>query len=247
VNDPLRAGRSGGPGALLLIVGVLLVSAALGFLAYRVTRPPPQTTLHATAQTRPPAPHPAGSPTQRTSAESSAASAHPLPERLPQIALPGLDGRTHRLAEWTGRPLVVNFWATWCDPCRREIPLLRTLRHERAAEGLEVIGIAVDSADAVRTYAAKEGIDYPVLVGEDGALSAVGAFGMEAVLPFSVFADRQGRILTLKIGELHPDEAQLILERLRDLDTGKLTLADARQQLSAGMQRLNAARAASGG
>jgi len=233
VNDPVRAGRSGGPGALLLIAGVLLLSAALGFLAYRVTRPPQA--LYAAAPAHPPAPLPDVSP------------AHPMPERLPQIVLPGLDGRTHRLAEWTGRPLVVNFWATWCDPCRREIPLLRTLRHERAAEGLEVIGIAVDSADAARTYAAKEGIDYPVLVGEEGALAAVGAFGMEAVLPFSVFADRQGRILTLKIGELHRDEAELILEHLRDLDAGKLTLADAREQLSAGMQRLNAARAASGG
>jgi peroxiredoxin len=233
VNDPVRAGRSGAPGALLLIAGVLLLSAALGFLAYRVTRPPQA--LYATAPARPPAPLPDATPAPR------------MPERLPQIELPGLDGRTHRLAEWTGRPLVVNFWATWCDPCRREIPLLRTLRHERAPEGLEVIGIAVDSADAARTYAAKEGIDYPVLVGEEGALAAVGAFGMEPVLPFSVFADRQGRILTLKIGELHRDEAELILERLRDLDAGKLTLADAREQLSAGMQRLNAARAASGG
>ena len=245
MNDPVRAGRSGGPGALLLIAGVLLLSAALGFLAYRVTRPPQA--LYATAPVRPPAPLPDASAPPGMSTEGSADPAHRMPERLPPIELPGLDGRTHRLAEWTGRPLVVNFWATWCDPCRREIPLLRTLRHERAPEGLEVIGIAVDSADAARTYAAKEGIDYPVLVGEEGALAAVGAFGMEAVLPFSVFADRQGRILTLKIGELHRDEAELILERLRDLDAGKLTLADAREQLSAGMQRLNAARAASGG
>jgi len=243
VNDPLRAGRPGGPGALLLIAGVLLLSGALGFLAYRVTRPPQA--LYAAARVRPPAPLPDATPPESMSTDT--APARRMPERLPRIELPGLDGRTRRLTDWTGRPLVVNFWATWCDPCRREIPLLRTLRHERAPEGLEVIGIAVDSADAARTYAAKEGIDYPVLVGEEGALAAVGAFGMEAVLPFSVFADRQGRILTLKIGELHRDEAELILERLRDLDAGKLTLADAREQLSAGMQRLNAARAASGG
>jgi thiol-disulfide isomerase/thioredoxin len=165
---------------------------------------------------------------------------------LPDIALPGPDGVTHRLADWKGRPVLVNFWATWCEPCRREIPLLKSLRQEHAAEGLQVVGIAVDSPEAVRQYTAEHGIDYPVLIGEQGGLAAVSAFGMDTVLPFSVFADRQGRIVTLKIGELHRDEAELILERLREVDAGTLTLSVASEQISAGVRRLDAARLASG-
>jgi thiol-disulfide isomerase/thioredoxin len=151
----------------------------------------------------------------------------------------------HHLSEWRGHPLLINFWATWCEPCRREIPLLKSLRHERAGDGLQVVGIAVDEADAVRTYAAGRAIDYPVLVGEQGGLAAVGAFGMDTVLPFSVFADREGRVIALKIGELHRDEAQFILDRLREVDQGTLTPKAAREAISAGLTRLAAARAGS--
>jgi thiol-disulfide isomerase/thioredoxin len=151
----------------------------------------------------------------------------------------------HRLSEWHGRPLLINFWATWCEPCRREIPLLKRLRHERAGDGMQIVGIAVDEADAVRKYAAGRRIDYPVLVGEEGGLAAVGAFGMETVLPFTVFADREGRVIALKVGELHQDEAELILDRLREVDQGTLAPQAAREAISAGLARLAAARAGS--
>jgi thiol-disulfide isomerase/thioredoxin len=221
---------------LLTVAALLAVSAVCGFVLYRLTAPRP--TLYAAAGALgAPLPHPS-----RTPAESAVAPK--TPERLPQISLPGLDGKTRSLSEWRGRPLVINFWATWCEPCRREVPLLRSLRHERAAEGLEVVGIAIDSPDAVRQYVADQGIDYPVLIGEQGGFDAITAFGMDTVLPFSVFADRAGRIVTLKVGELHPDEAQLILDRLRQLDTGTLTLAAAREQISEGIRRLGQHRAA---
>jgi hypothetical protein len=85
---------------------------------------------------------------------------------------------------------------------------------------------------------------YPLLVGEKGGLEVVNALGMDTVLPFSVFADRTGRIVTLKIGELHADEARLILDRMGDLDAGRIGLQAAREQIEAGISRLNAARAA---
>jgi thiol-disulfide isomerase/thioredoxin len=165
-----------------------------------------------------------------------------IPEVLPQIAMPDTAGAVHALSDWKGRPLVVNFWATWCDPCRREIPLLKKLRHERSADSLEVIGIAVDSPDAVSQYTRTIGIDYPVLIGEKDGLAAIEALGMETVFPFTVFADRQGRILTLKVGELHGDEAKVILDRLEDVDSGKLDLTAARQQISARLAQLEARR-----
>jgi len=156
--------------------------------------------------------------------------------------MPDTGGAVHALSEWKGRPLVVNFWATWCDPCRREIPLLKKLRHERSAQSLEVIGIAVDSTDAVVQYTRTIGIDYPVLIGEKDGLAAIEAFGMDTVFPFTVFADRQGRILTLKVGELHRDEAKVILDSLDDVDSGKVDLSAARQRISAQLAQLETRR-----
>ena len=236
MNDRRLNSRPGNLSAGLFVTGVLLASAAGGFLVYRLSVPA-HDTVHAAAASPP-----------RARAEGSAgpgpeSPAPPgIPENLPDIALPGPDGVTRHLTQWKDRPLLINFWATWCEPCRREIPLLKALRHERSADGLEVVGIAVDSQDAARQYANAHGIDYPVLIGEEGGLAAVSAFGMDTVLPFSVFADRQGRILTLKVGELHRDEAELILDRLRSVDSGSLSLAKAREEVSAGVQRLNVAR-----
>lgn len=216
---------------LLAVGGVLLASGIVGFLAYRLAARPAHENLPAVASSaEPPAPEGAG------------VSVPKVPEQLPAIQLPGTDGRVHRLTDWKGKPLVVNFWATWCDPCRREIPLLKALRHEHAADGLEIVGIAVDYPAEVQKYITEHGIDYPVMVGDQGGLGAVSAFGMETVLPFSVFADREGHVVTLKVGELHKDEAELILDRLRELDAGRLTLAVAQQQISAGVRGLQASR-----
>jgi thiol-disulfide isomerase/thioredoxin len=234
VSDPQERPAPGRATALLAVVAMLTLSAAVGFLLYRVTAPAP--TLRPISAE---AAH--DSPTTRSAEEPPKPT---IPERVPTLELPGLDGKTHALGEWQGRPLLINFWATWCEPCRREVPLLRTLKREHAAERLEIVGVAIDSPDAVHQFIGRLGIDYPVLVGEKDGLAAVTAFGMDTVLPFSVFADPGGRIVTVKVGELHRDEADLILDRLRQLDAGTLTLAAAREQISAGMRRLELARAA---
>jgi thiol-disulfide isomerase/thioredoxin len=156
----------------------------------------------------------------------------PIPETVPAIELPDRDGVARQLSGWKGRPVLINFWATWCGPCRDEIPLLKALRHQRTRERLEVVGIAIDQRDAVLKYAREIGIDYPILIGEKEGYAAAEAFGVSLVLPFSVFADSKGRIVTLKIGELHANEAEFILDRVRDVDTRQLELAVARQQIA---------------
>jgi thiol-disulfide isomerase/thioredoxin len=242
VNDQRSAAaRPARIQSLIAVLGVLLASALVGFIAYRLVRP-------AAVSVRPAASLPI-SPSDSAGDGQLAgepALARKVPEQLPDIRLPGTDGAVHNLSDWRGKPLVVNFWATWCDPCRREIPLLKSLRREHAAEGLEIVGIAVDQAEDVRKYAKAHLIDYPVLVGEQGGLQAVSAFGMDTVLPFSVFADAQGHVVTLKVGELHADEAELILGRLRDLEAGRLTLPAARVEIAAGVRRLSQARSGSG-
>jgi thiol-disulfide isomerase/thioredoxin len=171
------------------------------------------------------------------------ARARTIPMLLPELTLPDAQGAARRLSDWAGHPLVVNFWATWCEPCRREIPLLIQLRHERARDGLAIVGIAIDFRAAVVNYAASAGIDYPLLIGEQGGLGIVDAFGMDLVLPFSVFADRQSRVVAVKVGELHQDEANFILDRVDDIDRGTLTLAAARELITAHLRDLAIARA----
>jgi len=222
-------------GAALLTAAVLIASAAGGMLFYRLAAPE-RAKLYPLAQ-------PGLPPAAGTTGPAPSSSGMRIPAELPEVELPSPDGATRHLSEWQGKSLLINFWATWCEPCRREIPLLKTLRSERRREGLEVVGIAVDSPDAVQKYIARHGIDYPVLVGEQGGLAAASAFGMEPVLPFSVFADHLGRVVTLKVGELHRDEADFILDRVREVDAGKLELAAARSAISAEIARLAAARA----
>jgi thiol-disulfide isomerase/thioredoxin len=154
-----------------------------------------------------------------------------IPTVLPDLALADAAGEMHRLSDWTGHPVIINFWATWCEPCRREIPLLIRLRHERAGAGLAIVGIAVDLRAAVVKYARHAGIDYPLLIGETEGLEAAHAFGMDLVFPFSVFADERGRIVAVKLGELHQDEADFILDRVEDIDRGSLSLAAAREEI----------------
>ena len=155
-----------------------------------------------------------------------------IPETIPEITLPDRAGTPRSLSDWKGRPVIINFWATWCGPCREEIPLLNTLRKERSADRLEVIGIAIDERQAVLKFAKEIGMDYPVLMGEQEGYEAAERFGVSLVLPFSVFADSQGRIVALKVGELHADQAAAILDRVRDVDANRLSLPDARRQIA---------------
>jgi thiol-disulfide isomerase/thioredoxin len=237
VNDPLEPPAPRRIAGALLAVAVVAAGAGAGVLLYRVNTPP----RVALTVDRSPAPPPPAADADEPTAEPQAP-ARTIPQQLPPIRLPDLEGRTRSLGDFQGRLLVVNFWATWCEPCRREIPLLQTLRRERAKNGIEIVGIALDHRDDVEKYARTRDIQYPLLIGERGGLEAANAFGMDTVLPFSVFADRTGRIVTLKVGELHADEAALILDRLTDLDQGRLALPATREQIASGIARLAASR-----
>jgi thiol-disulfide isomerase/thioredoxin len=138
---------------------------------------------------------------------------------------------------------MVNFWATWCAPCRREIPLLNKIRRERKAQNAEIVGIAVDFRDDVLKFAATTPLNYPLLIGEEDGLAAAEAFGMGMAFPFSVFVDSQNRILTIKVGELHEDEANFAFDRVRDIDNGILTRAAAQAAVGDAFREMAAERA----
>jgi len=224
--------------AVLAVAGILLGAGTAGFVLERLIASQKPTLRYAPA---PSVPAPAAAARDLTPERRA------IPDQLPDFSLPDLEGTPHRLKDWQGRALAVNFWATWCEPCRREIPLLQTIGQEKSANGLKIVGIAIDHPDNVRKFVHELGIGYPILVGEQGGLEAVAAFGMDTVLPFTVFADTKGRVVTLKVGELHRDEATFILARLTDLDAGRLSLAAAREQIGEGVRRLAAARAQGAG
>jgi hypothetical protein len=106
-----------------------------------------------------------------------------------------------------------------------------------------VIGVAVDSRAAALRYARQAHIQYPLLIGEQPGLAAIRSLGMEPVFPFSVFVDARGRIVTLKIGRLHANEAELIRDRIDEVDRGRISLAAAQREIAAGISRLAVARA----
>lgn len=170
------------------------------------------------------------------------AAAHPVvPARLPDFALSDLSGKPTSIAAWSGKSLVINFWATWCAPCRREIPLLKSVAADWAGRDLTVVGIAVDYADQVRRFAGQFKIDYPVLIGEQDALEVAAKFGMTSpAFPFTVFTDQRGEVVALFVGELHRPQADFILSEVQNLNQQRIALAEARRAIADGLQAMAA-------
>jgi thiol-disulfide isomerase/thioredoxin len=163
-----------------------------------------------------------------------------IPEMRPDISLADRDGRMRALSEWSGKPAIINFWATWCAPCRREIPMLNTLARNPAYSEFALIGVAIDFREDVLRYMNATPIDYTVLIGEQDGLDAARAFGMESIgLPFTVFTDRRDRIVTIHVGELHRTQADVILAAVRAIDTGQIDLKTAQEQIRTGLPKFD--------
>jgi thiol-disulfide isomerase/thioredoxin len=230
-----------------LLAGLVIFSAgALGYIAYELNEfgRDGRAGITTTASATSPA---ADDAVDRAAPEAPAPEKRKaVPDVLPDITLANLDGKPTKLASFAGRPLMVNFWATWCAPCRREIPLLNKIRAQRKSQNAEIVGIAVDFRDDVLKYVQTTPISYPLLMGEEDGLAAAEAFGMGMAFPFSVFVDSQNRILTIKIGELHEDEANFAFDRLRDIDNGVLTREAAQTAIGDAFREMAAARAGEG-
>ena len=129
--------------------------------------------------------------------------------------LPNLEGNPQSLDQWRGKVLVVNFWATWCAPCREEIPLFVKLQKEYGERGLQFVGIAIDQPEKVRPYAAELGMNFPVLIGGADAIDLTRTLGNSAsVLPFTVILDRKGALAQKKVGALKEAELEPLLAEL---------------------------------
>jgi thiol-disulfide isomerase/thioredoxin len=154
-----------------------------------------------------------------------------IAERL-DFSLPDLDGNVRKLSDWDGKARLVNFWATWCAPCRREIPLLKSTQSAHAGNNLQIIGIAVDFLEPVQAYAEETDFNYPILIGQEDAMAAAEASGLEFIgMPFTMVVAPGGQLLKTHIGEIVESHIERILGVFEQLESGVIDLAGARTAL----------------
>jgi len=134
---------------------------------------------------------------------------------LLDLSLPDAAGKEQSIGQWRGKVVVVNFWATWCAPCREEMPEFVRAQTEFGSRGLQFVGIAVDQADKVEQFAKDLGLNYPTLIGGYGAVELSKTLGNRlAALPFTVIVDRQGRVVHTQLGPLKPSQLRSIVNKL---------------------------------
>lgn len=131
-----------------------------------------------------------------------------------QTAYPDPQGKTQALAQWRGKLLVVNFWASWCAPCREEMPDFDMLRQQYQARGVEFAGIAIDTPTNVREFLRRHPVGYPILIGEGSALTLARQLGAPGgSLPYTLAIDRDGNVVFRHLGRLPRATLETVLRK----------------------------------
>ena len=194
----------------MLLTAALSAAAVLGYLAYRSLD----------SGDAPGGPDTAATDTQPLAVET-----------LPEFSLGNLAGEQQSIKSWPGKPLLINFWATWCGPCLREIPMLKQLQTTRP--DLQVVGIAIDKPDLVVAFADNMQFNYPILVGQSEAWAAAAELGVNIyALPFTIFTSGDGNILGVHTGELHAEHLEAFRNVVDDLSAGKINAEEARARIA---------------
>lgn len=140
-------------------------------------------------------------------------SAETTPVSTADIRFTDLEGKTHTLADYPGKLVLVNFWGTWCAPCLLEIPLLAEAQKTYGPRGLQILGPAMDTPEAVRAYRDKAQLPYPVFAGDSQTAAAMDALGDRlGGLPFSVLIAPTGEVLHRQTGEFKDEELRDLIE-----------------------------------
>ena len=137
---------------------------------------------------------------------------------LSKTALIDVEGKLQNLSQWQGKILIINFWATWCPPCLKEIPDFIRLQTQYRAKNVQFIGIALDNLQDVKTYSLKAGVNYPLLMAENSGIKLAHSWGnLLDVVPFTVVINPQGEIIHRQMGEFHSADIEKVLEPLLSL------------------------------
>jgi thiol-disulfide isomerase/thioredoxin len=135
------------------------------------------------------------------------------------FALPDIHGQQHWLSDWQGKLVVLNFWATWCTPCRQEIPHFVKLQKQYAGK-IQVVSIAIDTPDASTAYAKEMGINYPVLLAADTGPDIMAGYGnTQGALPYTIVLGRDGMLRSKKLGAFSESELNQLFESLANGDS----------------------------
>ena len=135
-------------------------------------------------------------------------------------------------SEWDGSAKLINFWATWCAPCRREIPLLNQTQNGFTDKSIQIIGIAVDDFSEVVSYSETTDFDYPILIGEQEAIAIAENSDVEFIgLPFTMIVTKNNEIIKTHIGEIKEHHIKLITQILSEIENKTLSIAEAKIQL----------------
>jgi thiol-disulfide isomerase/thioredoxin len=198
-----------------LLTAVLSGAAILGYLAYRAL----------------PSEQPVTDSAEASAPAEAAPPAPALAATLPEFSLGNLAGEPQSIRSWPGKPLLINFWATWCGPCLREIPMLKDL--QTARPDLQVVGIAIDKREAVVEFAGRMDFNYAILIGQSEAWSAAAALGVNIyALPFTVFAAADGSLIGVHTGELHAEHLERFETVSDALAAERISLDEARSRMA---------------
>ncbi len=136
-------------------------------------------------------------------------------ELRPGFTLMDLKDQPRSLNDWNGQVLLINFWATWCPPCVREIPTFNQLYQAYNDKGLTIIGIALDNKQDVIDFIEPMGVQYPILLGDQQGIKLTQEYGNDmGILPYTVIIDRRGQIIEKHRGEMSFEEAERLIKPL---------------------------------
>jgi len=139
-----------------------------------------------------------------------------------QVGFIDLAGNAQRLASFSGHPILINFWATWCAPCRREMPLLQAAHQEYGGAGLRIVGIALDNPESVRRFRDELDIGFPLWIDSGaGAQLLPGLGNTRGGLPFSLWLSPSGTAISYKLGAYNEAEFRAALASVIDLPKQK--------------------------
>ena len=170
-----------------LIIAIALLGLSAGFVANRLMTQPSQSASDKT-----------GTPTV-----------------APAFSLKDLHDKSHNSREWQGKVRMINFWASWCPPCVREIPAFIKLQAAYAEQGLVIVGIALDNKQNVADFVDPMDMNYPILLAEKEGIALAQAYGNRlGVLPYTVIVDRNGKIIYTQRGELTYSIAEKVIKPL---------------------------------